>query len=381
MMKSIALSAAALTSAEVFYQETFDNTWEDRWASSGDGKAVLSAGKFYGDAEDDKGLQTSQDAKFYHYSSKIGKEFSNKDKDFVVSFSVKHEQKIDCGGGYLKLLKPGFTQDTFNGDSDYNIMFGPDICGSSKKVHVIMNYKGKNVELSKTIAPKTDEFTHTYTLIVSKDNTYEVQIDGESKQKGSLEEDFDFLPEKLINDPEQSKPDDWVEEAMIDDPEDVKPDGYDDIEAQIIDADAAMPEDWDEEDDGEWEAPMVDNPEYKGPFNAKRISNPDYKGAWVHPQVVNPEYAPDSEIYSFDSFAGVGFDVWQVKSGTIIDNIILADSLAEVEAFNTEHDHTAAAAAKAKSAAAEKVEADEAERAAVEEDEDEDDEEDEKEEL
>ncbi|KAL5158674.1 Non-specific phospholipase C1 [Glycine soja] len=31
-------------------------------------------------------------------------EFSNKDKTLVFQFSVKHEQKLDCGGGYMKLL-------------------------------------------------------------------------------------------------------------------------------------------------------------------------------------------------------------------------------------------------------------------------------------
>ena len=35
------------------------------------GKFVLTAGKFYGDAEKDKGIQTSQDAKFYGLSSEF----------------------------------------------------------------------------------------------------------------------------------------------------------------------------------------------------------------------------------------------------------------------------------------------------------------------
>ncbi|KAG5116936.1 hypothetical protein JHK84_043049 [Glycine max] len=30
--------------------------------------------------------------------------FSNKDKTLVFQFSVKDEQKLDCGGGYMKLL-------------------------------------------------------------------------------------------------------------------------------------------------------------------------------------------------------------------------------------------------------------------------------------
>jgi calreticulin len=41
------------------------------------GKFVLTAGKFYGDAEKDKGIQTSQDAKFYALSAEF-KPFSNR---------------------------------------------------------------------------------------------------------------------------------------------------------------------------------------------------------------------------------------------------------------------------------------------------------------
>ena len=68
------------------------------------GKFELTAGKFYGDAEKDKGIKTSQDAKFYAASAKFDKPFSNEEKPLVVQFTVKHEQNIDCGGGYVKLF-------------------------------------------------------------------------------------------------------------------------------------------------------------------------------------------------------------------------------------------------------------------------------------
>ena len=50
------------------------------------------------------GIQTSQDAKFYAASASFDK-FSNADKTLVVQFTVKHEQKIDCGGGYVKVRR------------------------------------------------------------------------------------------------------------------------------------------------------------------------------------------------------------------------------------------------------------------------------------
>ena len=37
----------------------------------------------------------------------------------------------------------------------------------------------------------------------------------------------------------------------------------------IADPDATKPEDWDDEMDGEWEPPMIDNPEYKGEWKPR----------------------------------------------------------------------------------------------------------------
>ena len=98
------------------------------------GKFALSAGKFYGDAEKDKGVQTSQDAKFYAMSAKFDK-FSNEGKTTVVQFTVKHEQNIDCGGGYVKVFPSTLDQKDMHGESPYNIMFG-----KSSLVHT-KNYK------------------------------------------------------------------------------------------------------------------------------------------------------------------------------------------------------------------------------------------------
>jgi calreticulin len=366
MLKGLKLfSLVAAANAKVHFKETFANM--DSWTSSGDGKFELSSGDFYGDKEADQGLKTSQDARFYH-SSATFEEFSNANKDLVLSFSVKHGQKIDCGGGYLKYMPAGIDQSKFNGDTDYNIMFGPDICGSStKKVHVILNYKGKNVLINKNIPCETDQLTHFYTLILKPDQTYEVQIDGEKKESGNLKDDFDFLAPKEIKDPEVSKPSDWVDEAMMDDPEDKKPEGYDDIPKMIADPDASKPEDWDDEDDGEWEAPEIDNPDYKGPWSPKRIENPDYKGPWVHPMIANPDYEDDDNIYSFDSFGAVGVDIWQVKSGSIFDNIIIADNLDEVNEFIKANDNREAEKAMFNKQEDEKRAAEEAERKAAEE--------------
>lgn len=379
MLSKLAVFSAVALAAEgtVYFKETFENL--DGWVTAKDsGKVALGKGAWFGPSGE--GLQTSQDAKFYHVSA-AHEEFSNEGKDLVLQFSVKHQQKIDCGGGYLKFMAAGVDQAGFNGDTDYNIMFGPDICGATKKVHVIFNYKGKNHLIKDTIPAKTDEFSHAYTLIVHPDQTFAVKIDGEQVKTGSLVDNWDMLEPKKIKDPAQSKPSDWVDEAQIDDPEDVKPEGYDDIQPTIVDPDAEKPEDWDDEDDGEWEAPTIPNPEFKGAWKPKRIPNPEYKGVWVHPEIDNPDYVEDNSIYSYKSFGTVGLDVWQVKSGSIFDNIWIGDSEEEAAAFLAETwaaDKDAEKAMKDEKDAADKKAADEAkaaEEALKSADEDEEDEE------
>lgn len=343
MKTSIILLAVLGTAlAEVFLEERFTDGITDKWVQSTHkgaeaGKFEWTAGKFYGDADKDKGIQTSQDAKFYALSTEF-KPFSNKEKPLVVQFTVKHEQNIDCGGGYAKLFDCSLDQTDMHGDSPYLIMFGPDICGpGTKKVHVIFNYKGQNHLVKKDIRCKDDVFTHLYTLIVQPDGSYEVLIDNESAQKGTLEDDWDFLPPKMIKDPEAKKPEDWDERAKIDDPEDSKPEDWEQPE-HIADPDATKPEDWDDEMDGEWEPPMIDNPDYKGEWKPRQIDNPDYKGKWVHPEIDNPEYnAEDAkDIAKFDEVCKIGFDLWQVKSGTIFDNILITDDVDEAKKIGDE---------------------------------------------
>jgi len=393
------LATLALASATTFYKEEFDSDWTSRWVQSEHKKADGTAGEFkytagsyFGNEEADKGIQTSQDARFYAYTSKFTPSFSSVGKDLVLQFSAKHTQKIDCGGAYIKVLPADVDQAKFNGDSQYYIMFGPDVCGTStKKVHVIFNYNGKNLLIKKEISAPVDQLTHVFTLIVKADNTYEVLIDGERKEGGRLEDDFDFLAPKMIKDPAQSKPASWVDEPLMDDPSDVKPADYDSVPKEIADPEAEKPSDWDDEADGEWEAPQIANPEYKGAWKAKRIANPEYKGKWTHPEIANPEYKADATIAQFTNIGAVGFELWQVKAGTIFDNIILTDSESEATTFrektyvaNKDAEKTAFDAeekrrtdkeeADRKAAEAERKAAEDAKKA--DEDEDEDDEED-----
>merc|ERR1711871_1480830 len=67
-------------------------------------------------------------------------------------------------------------------------------------------------------------------------------------------------------------------------------------------------------------SPNIDNPEYKGPWSPKMIDNPDYK--------------EDKELYlRCKDCTHVGFELWQVKSGTLFDDIIVTDSFKEAKEY------------------------------------------------
>merc|ERR1712127_45841 len=212
--------------------------------------------------------------------------------------------------------------------------FGPDKCGYTKRTHLIFNYKGKNVLKKEDLAYKQENegTSHLYRLVVKPDNTVRVEIDEEKIYEGSLKEDWEILEPKEISDKDDKKPSDWADDAMMDDPDDKKPDDWAD-EKRIVDAEAKKPDDWDDEEDGEWEAPMKDNPDFKGEWSVKRISNPAYKGIWEARKIANPDYVDDDNLYKYDAFGFVGFDLWQGKGGTIFDNLIITDDVAEADAF------------------------------------------------
>merc|ERR1712178_5034 len=101
-----------------------------------------------------------------------------------------------------------------------------------------------------------------------------------------------------------------------------------------------------------------------GVWKAKRISNPAYKGVWEAKLIDNPKYAADDKLYSYPKFSTVGIDIWQVKSGTIFDNILITD---DVDYAKAHAEKTWKAQKDGEKADKEKRKKDEEERAAKEE--------------
>merc|ERR1711981_619076 len=260
MFRALACAGSlGLASGKIYFSESFGDGWEGRWTASKwkesegtQGKFVASAGKWFKDEKEDQGIQTSQDSKFFGISASFDS-FSNAGKDLIVQYQAKYEKDVECGGGYLKLGPKMDDATAFGDPTEYNIMFGPDKCGYTKRTHLIFNYKGKNVLKKADLAYKQENegISHLYRLVLKPDNTVRVEIDEEKIYEGSMKEDWEMLAPREIDDPEDKKPSDWSDEAMIDDPEDKKPSDWVE-EKQIADSDAKKPDDWDDEEDGDW---------------------------------------------------------------------------------------------------------------------------------
>ena len=64
--------------------------------------------------------------------------------------------------------------------------------------------------------------------------------------------------------------------------------------------------------DGEWEPPVIDNPDFKGEWSPKQIDNPAYQGEWEAPMIANPKYFEDDKLYLQKDIKYIGIDIWQV---------------------------------------------------------------------
>eukprot|EP00249_Psilotum_nudum_P005836 c19267_g1_i1 orf=543-1841(-) len=317
--------------AEVIFEERFEDGWESRWVKSNwkkseglAGNWLHTAGKWYADP-DDKGIQTYPDSRFFAISAEFP-EFNNNNRTLVIQYSVKIEQKIECGGAYVKLLSGYVNQKKFSSNTPYSIMFGPDLCGTqTKKLHAIISYKGQNYPIKKELQCETDQLTHMYTFIIRPDASYSILIDNRERESGSLYTDWDILPPRKIKDVNAKKPADWDDREYIFDPDAGKPEGYDLIPPEIPDLDAKKPDHWNDQADGEWQPPKVPNPQYKGPWKGKKVKNPNYKGKWKIPWIDNPEFEDDPDLYVYTSLKYFGIEVWQVKAGSVFDNILVCD--------------------------------------------------------
>ncbi|CAL4064048.1 unnamed protein product, partial [Meganyctiphanes norvegica] len=338
----------------------------------------------------DRGLVLKSKAKHAAISIPLKKTFEFNKKPLVVQYEVNLQNGQDCGGAYIKLLsaKNGKVDlENFTDKTPYTIMFGPDKCGNDFKLHFIFRHVNPltgEIEEKHAKRPRDkfeeafkDKKPHLYTLIIRHDNNYEVLLDHSPVNTGNLLEDFTppVNPPKEIADENDKMPEDWDEREKIPDPNAKKPDEWDDdAPMQIADPDATMPrgwlnnqpemiadpeaikpDDWDDEMDGEWEAPlinnpicseapgcgewsapMVENPAYKGKWKAPMIDNPNYRGKWAPRRIQNPGYFEDLQPYKMTPIGAVGLELWSMSDNIYFDNLLITDSVPEAYAFAAE---------------------------------------------
>lgn len=387
------------TNLKAPFLEQFTDDWDSRWTPSHAKKQDSKTEEDWAyvgtwsveeptvlkGIEGDKGLVVKNPAAHHAISAKFDKKIDPKGKDLVVQYEVKLQNGLECGGAYMKLLQENkaLHAEEFSNASPYIIMFGPDKCGATNKVHFIFRHKN----------PKTGEYeekhlktppmarvvktTTLYTLIVKADQAFEILIDGTSAKNGSLLEDFSppVNPEKEIDDAKDTKPEDWVDQPRIADPEATKPEDWDedapfevvddeatkpedwldDEPASVPDPEAEKPEDWDEEEDGDWisptvpnpkcdevsgcgkwEPPMKKNPEYKGKWSAPFIDNPAYKGIWAPRKIKNPNYFEDKTPANFEPMGAIGFEIWTMQNDILFDNIYIGHSVEDAKSLQSE---------------------------------------------
>jgi calnexin len=340
--------------------------------------------------EGDLGLVLLREARRYAltapFQTPVRVSADGDDRAVVVQYEVRLQEGLTCGGAYLKLYeaRPGFSAAGVNPHTPYAIMFGPDRCGATDKVHLILRWTnpvdGSVEEKHMTDPPRArgDTVVHLYTLVLRPDGTFSVKIDGAEVRGGRLDSPADFspaiLPPERINDPTDSKPADWVDEAEMADPEASKPADWDDdapvtvpdMDAQkpsgwlddepdyVPDPHARRPEGWDDDEDGEWTAPQVPNPRcevasgcgpwarpskrnpaYRGKWAAPRVPNPAYRGEWKPRQVANPAYFTDAHLHRLGGagIGGVGIEVWTMNAGLLFDNVLVTRNETEAQDF------------------------------------------------
>ncbi|XP_044503067.1 calnexin homolog [Mangifera indica] len=374
---------SASDDAKILY-ESFNEPFEGRWIVSdkSDYQGVWKHSKSEG--HDEYGLLVSEPARKYAIVKELDEPLSLKDGTVVLQYEVRLQNGLECGGAYLKYLRPqeaGWNPKEFDNESPYTIMFGPDKCGATNKVHFIFKHKnpksGQYVEHHLKFPPSvpSDKLTHVFTAILKPNNELQILIDGEEKKKANFlsSEDFEppLIPAKTIPDPDDRKPEDWDERAKIPDASAVKPDDWDenapmeiededavkpegwldDEPEEIDDPEATKPEDWDDEEDGEWEAPKIDNPKcetapgcgewkrpmkknpaYKGKWHAPLIDNPDFKGIWKPQEIPNPDYFELSKP-DFEPIAATGIEIWTMQDGILFGNILIAKDEKVAESY------------------------------------------------
>eukprot|EP00002_Diphylleia_rotans_P010241 TRINITY_DN2064_c0_g1_i1.p1 TRINITY_DN2064_c0_g1~~TRINITY_DN2064_c0_g1_i1.p1 ORF type:complete len:417 (+),score=97.41 TRINITY_DN2064_c0_g1_i1:47-1297(+) len=351
-----------------FYEPFQDSDWTERWIHSSlekyCGNFVVEHPPFDFIRQGDHALVAKDGGCHHAISHQLMDPFEIVNGTLVLQFEVLLQQKVECGGAYIKLMAEdeNFHAENFDNRSPYLIMFGPDRCGTDGQVLFIFRHRhpitGVWSEKRMVNPPKIkgDLKPHIYTLHLKGNNSFDIFIDQERIRSGSLLLDFspsvnpprevadptDVMPTDLRHNPiipdlSVTKPDDWDENAPheIPDPTAQKPDDWDEsIPLLISDPSASRPVGWSTilqgpwtppfilnplcptRRCGPWMPPMVANPAYKGKWSHPLIENPAYVGEWQPRLIPNPDYVEDLNPSQFLPIGSIGIEIWTTTPGS-----------------------------------------------------------------
>ena len=181
VLSSVAIYVKGDATGMAFYLESFvdDAFLEGRWKRSQDPKydgqpvMVKASDKPGKGFEIDKGLTLTQEMKHYGVYTEFEKTLDNKGRDLIIQYELKLEESLQCGGAYIKMPRASESLDlsTLNGDTPYSIMFGPDKCGHTNKVHFILQHQNpvsgvwEEKHFKAPPSVETDQATHLYVVM------------------------------------------------------------------------------------------------------------------------------------------------------------------------------------------------------------------------
>ncbi|RYR16605.1 hypothetical protein Ahy_B04g073638 isoform C [Arachis hypogaea] len=226
---------------------------------------------------DDKGIQTSNDAKHFAISAKIP-EFTYKNRTLVLQYSIKFEQDIKCGGGYIKLLSGFVNQKKFGSDTPYRYMWNRH---KEAPCHILI----PGSKLSHQEGPAT------------LDASYSVLIDNRERDSGSILKTgtegntLKTLMMSNLRDMIQSQP---LKTRM---------------KRKMV--------------SGGHQKYQIRHTKDHGKERKSRTLTT--KGSGKTPWIGNPEFEDDPDLYVLKPIQYVGIEVWQVKGGSVFDNILICD--------------------------------------------------------
>jgi calnexin len=103
-------------------------------------------------------------------------------RTIVLQYEMRPQMAFTCSGAYIKVFStPDFDPRRLSNETRYAIMFGPDRCASSNRIHFIFQHfhpiRKRWLQKALRDPPEapTDIYTHLYTLVIRPNATFSMK--------------------------------------------------------------------------------------------------------------------------------------------------------------------------------------------------------------